>query len=96
MVNRIAWSIGVFFLMACSVARASSTFPPSPTDAAPLDLQLTSLAFSDGAMIPNFFSLYALKIETLGLTDSASHTDVEKAVAGQIQATIQLMGKYSR
>jgi Raf kinase inhibitor-like YbhB/YbcL family protein len=43
-----------------------------------------------------FFSLYSLNVESLGLNDGATRTDVEKAMVGHIQGMTQLMGKYSR
>ena len=43
-----------------------------------------------------FFTLYALDITTLGLNDGAARADVEKAMAGHILGTTQLMGRYSK
>ncbi len=43
-----------------------------------------------------FFTLYALDIESLGLSEGAARTDVEKAMTGHLLGKAQLMGKYSR
>jgi Raf kinase inhibitor-like YbhB/YbcL family protein len=42
-----------------------------------------------------FFTLHALATR-LGLTPGASKADVERAMAGQVLATAQLMGTYAR
>ncbi len=43
-----------------------------------------------------FFTLYALDVETIGLSDGASRADVEKAMTGHIIGQSQLMGRYAR
>lgn len=43
-----------------------------------------------------FFTLYALDMESLGLSEGASRADVEKALSAHILAKTQLMGRYSR
>jgi Raf kinase inhibitor-like YbhB/YbcL family protein len=43
-----------------------------------------------------FFTLYALDLTTLGLSDGAPRSDVEKAMDGHILAKTQLMGRYSK
>lgn len=43
-----------------------------------------------------FFTLYALDLQTLGVSEGATRNDVEKAMSGHILAQAQLMGKYSR
>ncbi len=43
-----------------------------------------------------FFTLYALDISSLSLSDGATRADVEKAMDGHVLAKAQLMGKYAR
>lgn len=43
-----------------------------------------------------FFTLYALDVDSLGLSDGASRVDVEKAMAGHVAGQSQLMGRYTR
>ncbi len=43
-----------------------------------------------------FFTLYALDVDSLGLSDGAPRGDVEKAMVGHLLAKTQLMGRYSR
>jgi Raf kinase inhibitor-like YbhB/YbcL family protein len=43
-----------------------------------------------------FFTLYALDVPSLGLSEGAGRTDVEKAMTGHILASTQAMGRYGR
>ncbi|MDE3090618.1 MAG: YbhB/YbcL family Raf kinase inhibitor-like protein [Chloroflexota bacterium] len=43
-----------------------------------------------------FFTLYALDVASLGLSEGAARAEVERAMTGHILAKTQLMGRYSR
>jgi Raf kinase inhibitor-like YbhB/YbcL family protein len=43
-----------------------------------------------------FFRLFAIDIQTLGLTAGASRADVERAMASHILERAELMGRYGR
>lgn len=43
-----------------------------------------------------FFRLYALDVDTLGLTPGAARSAVERAMKGHIIAQAELMGRYRR
>ncbi len=43
-----------------------------------------------------YFTLYALDVDSLGLSVGASRADVEKALGSHVLAKTQLMGRYAR